>query len=108
MRHTRAFDWSQEVVGADLMVPVIDGGQRRYVNLDNAASTPPLVAVREAVDRLAPWYSSVHRGTGFKSQLSTHAYEVAREAVADFVGADPERHSVVFVRNTTEGMNKVA
>jgi selenocysteine lyase/cysteine desulfurase len=100
--------WSSEVVGADLQVPLIDGSRRRYINLDNAASTPPLVAVQAAVDRFAPWYSSVHRGSGFKSQVSTHAYEAAREAVGRFVGADPERHSVVFIRNTTEGMNKVA
>jgi selenocysteine lyase/cysteine desulfurase len=100
--------WAHEVVGADQLVPLMDGSRRRYVNLDNAASTPPLVAVRDAVDRFAPWYSSVHRGSGFKSQVSTHAYEVAREAVADFVGADLERQSVVFIRNTTEGMNKVA
>lgn len=97
-----------EVVGADLQVPLMDGSRRRYVNLDNAASTPPLVAVRDAVDRFAPWYSSVHRGSGFKSQVSTHAYEVAREAVGEFVGADEQEKSVVFIRNTTEGMNKVA
>jgi cysteine desulfurase/selenocysteine lyase len=65
--------WSDEIVGVDASVPVLDGTMRRYVNLDNAASTPPLVAVRDAVERFIPWYSSVHRGTGFKSQLSTHA-----------------------------------
>jgi selenocysteine lyase/cysteine desulfurase len=64
--------------------------------------------VRDAVERFAPWYSSVHRGSGFKSQVSTHAYEVAREGVAEFVGADPDRQTVVFIRNTTEGINKVA
>ncbi|HEV7666188.1 MAG TPA: aminotransferase class V-fold PLP-dependent enzyme [Chloroflexota bacterium] len=100
--------WAHEVVGADTLVPVLDGSKRRYVNLDNAASTPPLVAVREAVDRMATWYSSVHRGTGFKSQVSTYAYEVAREAIGEFVGADPQRQTVIFVRNTTEGLNKVA
>ena len=100
--------WAREVVGTDVLVPVLDGARRRYVNLDNAASTPPLVAVRDAVERFAPWYSSVHRGSGFKSQVSTHAYDVAREAVGRFVGADPERQTVVFTRNTTEGINKVA
>src|SRR5438105_5960133 len=100
--------FAHEVVGADLQVPLMDGSRRRYVNLDNAASAPPLVAVRDAVERFAPWYSSVHRGSGFKSQVSTHAYEAAREAVGRFVGADAERETVVFVRNTTEGLNKVA
>ena len=37
---------------------------RRYVNLDNAASTSAMVDVWEAVERFMPWYSSVHRGSG--------------------------------------------
>ena len=104
----RTLSWADEVVGTDALVPTLDGARRPYVNLDNAASTPALVAVLDAVDRFTPWYSSVHRGTGYKSQLSTRAYEAAREAVAAFVSADLERQSVIFVRNTTEGLNKVA
>ena len=100
--------WPDEIVGGDLQVPTLDGQLRRYINLDNAASTPPLTVVRDAVHRFAPWYSSVHRGTGFKSQLSTHVLESARAAVAEFVGADPERHVVVFTKHTTEAINKMA
>jgi selenocysteine lyase/cysteine desulfurase len=100
--------WPDEIVGSDLQVPTLDGQLRHYINLDNAASTPPLVVVRDAVHRFAPWYSSVHRGTGFKSQLSTHVLESARAAVAEFVGADPERHVVVFTKHTTEAINKMA
>ncbi len=100
--------WPDQVVGVDAHVPVLDGTRRRYVSLDNAASTPPLVPVREAVDRFAPWYSSVHRGTGFKSLLSTHAYEAARTSVGSFVGADPDGHVVIFVKNATEGLNKLS
>jgi cysteine desulfurase/selenocysteine lyase len=100
--------WPHEIVGLDERVPVLDGSLRRYVNLDNAASTPPFVAAQAAVDRFAPWYASVHRGTGFKSQLSTHVFEAAREAVARFVGADTDSHVVVFVKNTTEALNKLS
>ncbi len=35
-------------------------------------------AVAEAVDRFVPWYSSVHRGAGYKSRRATDAYESAR------------------------------
>src|SRR5437763_10474387 len=104
--YMRPSGWAAEVVATDALVPSLDSGRRRYVNLDNAASAPPLVAVRDAVERFAPWYSSVHRGSGFKSQVSTHAYEAAREAVGRFVGPDAERDTVVFVLNTPEGMNK--
>ena len=54
--------------------------QRRYVNLDYAASAPCLASVKHAVDELLPWYSCVHRGAGFKSQLCTEAYEGARDS----------------------------
>ena len=54
------------------------------------------------------YYSSVHRGTGYKSQLSTHVYEMARETVLEFVGADPETHICIFGKNTTEAINKLA
>jgi selenocysteine lyase/cysteine desulfurase len=95
-------------VGYDVQVPLLDGRHCTYVNLDNAASTPALKAVQQAVDNFLPYYSSVHRGTGFKSQLSTHAYEQARQATLGFVGADPAVHTCIFGKNTTEAINKLA
>jgi cysteine desulfurase/selenocysteine lyase len=95
-------------VGLDIEVPLLDGSQRRYINLDNAASTPPLKSVQKAVDDFLLYYSSVHRGTGFKSQLSTHAYEQARQTVLQFLGADPREHTCIFGKNTTEAINKLA
>lgn len=89
-------------------VPLLDGRLVPYVNFDNAASTPPLRAVRAAVNDFMPWYSSVHRGTGFKSQLATRAYEAAREITLRFAGADPESYVCIFGKNTTEALNKVA
>jgi cysteine desulfurase/selenocysteine lyase len=61
------------LIGADTLVPCGDGRSRRYVNLDYAASTPVMAAVWEAVTAFVPWYSSVHRGSGEKSRLSTAA-----------------------------------
>jgi selenocysteine lyase/cysteine desulfurase len=96
------------LVGADCTVQLADGRQRRYVNLDNAASTPPLRAVLDAVTDFMPWYSSVHRGAGHKSVVSTDRYERARTTVARFVGADLREHVVIFGRNTTEAINKLS
>jgi selenocysteine lyase/cysteine desulfurase len=92
------------LLGADVEVPCVDGHTRRYVNLDYAASTPVMAEVWDAVEAFMPWYSSVHRGSGLKSQVATAAFESAREVVTRFVGgrADDE---VVFVRNTTEAIN---
>jgi len=101
---TRFADW----FAVDQQVPRLDGSLGRYINFDNAASTPPLRAVEAAVRGFMPWYSSVHRGTGFKSQLATHAYEQARAITLGFVGADPDKHVCIFGKNTTEAINKLA
>ncbi len=96
------------LVGADRPVPLLDGRHVRYINLDNAASTPALRSVVETIEEFLPYYSGVHRGTGYKSRLSTAVFEQAREIVGQFVGADPDRDIVVFTKNTTEAINKVA
>lgn len=101
-------NYSNLYKGLDVETPLIDGRVTRYINFDNAASTPPFKSVQKAVDDFLVYYSSVHRGTGYKSQLSTHVFEEARKIVMRFVGADPKSHTVVFVKNTTEAINKLA
>jgi cysteine desulfurase/selenocysteine lyase len=101
-------DVRSQIIGIDAQVPVLDGTHRTYVNFDNAASTPCLRPVLEKVHEFMRWYSSVHRGTGFKSRISTQVYEEARRIAFDFVGADPALDSVVFGKNTTEALNKAA
>ena len=97
-----------QIVGLGEPVPLLDGTTRPAINFDNAASTPVLRPVLDTVTRFSAWYSSVHRGTGFKSQLSTRVYEEAREIVGQFFGADPEQHVVIFGKNTTDAINKLA
>jgi cysteine desulfurase/selenocysteine lyase len=94
--------------GIDAMVPLLSGRTIRYVNLDNAASTPPMKSVVRAISELAPFYSSVHRGTGFKSRLCTDAYDQAHEIIGEFVGADLRSNTVIFVKNATEAINKLS
>jgi selenocysteine lyase/cysteine desulfurase len=96
------------IVGIDRRVPVLDGSLRSYVNFDNAASTPVLREVAETVNGFLEWYSSVHRGTGFKSRVATQAYDDAREIVAEFVGANRDDHVVIFGKNTSEAINKLS
>lgn len=95
------------LVGADIEVPLVTGETRRYVNFDYAASAPALQAVHDAVEELLGWYSSVHRGAGFKSRASTAAYEGARESIRRFVnGRDDD--AVIITRNTTDSINLLA
>ncbi len=98
----------ERIVGLDQLLPLLDGRLASYINLDNAASTPPLRDVTEAVARFLPYYSSVHRGSGFKSRVSTVAYDEAHDIVARFVGADTKTNTVIFGKNTTEAINKLA
>ena len=96
------------VVGVDAQVPLVDGRQVQYVNLDNAATTPPLDIVLDCSRLFFEWYASVHRGSGLKSLISTHVYERCREVVGDFVGADPSYHALIFTQNATHALNKLA
>src|SRR3989304_3155653 len=101
-------DLRQRILGADQPVPLLDGRTVPYVNLDNAASTPSLREVMDEIPRFMPFYSSVHRGTGFKSRLSTAVYERAHEVIGRFVGADLSNNTVIFGKNTTEAVNKLS
>jgi cysteine desulfurase/selenocysteine lyase len=101
-------DLQSEIVGSDRRVPVLDGSERPYVFLDNAASTPAFKQVIDAVEEFLPWYSGVHRGTGFKSLLATEVFDAAHDAVGRFVGADLDVNTVIFTKNTTEGVTKLS
>jgi selenocysteine lyase/cysteine desulfurase len=88
-------------------VPLVDGSTARFVNLDYAASAPPLASVHRAVTRTISYYASIHRGQSYLSRVSTAAYERARETVALLTGSRVD-DVVVFTRNTTDALNLLA
>ncbi len=97
------------LVGDGLAVPCVDGEERAYLNLDAAASTNALGAVAERVHSFLPWYSSVHRGAGYKSRRATAAYEEARVAAMGFAGRRTDGDDLAIIcRNTTEAINHLA
>lgn len=95
-------------VGLETLVPQAKGGSAPAINLDNAATTPPFCKVMYEINQYAPFYSSIHRGTGYKSILSSQVYERARNVVLNFVGGLSDQNTVIFVKNTTEAINKLA
>ena len=95
------------LLGDGVPVPCADGVQRPYVSFDAAASTPAMVPVAERVSAFLPWYSSIHRGAGYKSQAATAAYEQARAAFLRFAGR-PGTDTAIISRNTTESINILA
>ena len=96
------------LVGDELTVPCIDGTDRVYLGLDAGASTAAFESVAARVQEFLPWYSSVHRGAGRKSQVATQAYEDAREAMLEFAGRGDSDDVAIFCRNTTEAINILA
>ncbi|WP_329116130.1 aminotransferase class V-fold PLP-dependent enzyme [Streptomyces sp. NBC_01465] len=95
------------VLGRDVLVPLVTGGEVTYAALDYAASAPALQRVWDDVAAYAPYYGSVHRGAGYLSQLSTDLFENSRATVAEFLGCR-EGDQVVFTRSTTDSLNLLA
>jgi cysteine desulfurase/selenocysteine lyase len=81
---------------------------RPLAYLDNAATAQKPQAV---IDAIRNYYehdnANVHRGVHQLSERATKAYEGAREKIANFVNAGPDR-SLVFTRGNTEAINLVA
>ncbi|MFF8692081.1 aminotransferase class V-fold PLP-dependent enzyme [Streptomyces sp. NPDC015144] len=95
------------VLGEDVRVPLVTGGEVTYAALDYAASAPALQRVWDDVAAYAPYYGSVHRGAGYLSQLSTDLFENSRATVAEFLGCRAD-DQVVFTRSTTDSLNLLA
>ncbi|MFD5621679.1 aminotransferase class V-fold PLP-dependent enzyme [Streptomyces yangpuensis] len=95
------------VLGRDVTVPLVTGGEVTYAALDYAASAPALQRVWDDVAAYAPYYGSVHRGAGYLSQLSTDLFEQSRATVAEFLDCRAG-DQVVFTRSTTDSLNLLA
>ncbi|MFJ2413954.1 aminotransferase class V-fold PLP-dependent enzyme [Streptomyces brevispora] len=95
------------VLGKDVTVPLVTGGEVTYAALDYAASAPALQRVWDDVAAYAPYYGSVHRGAGYLSQLSTDLFESSRVTVAEFLGCRAG-DQVIFTRSTTDSLNLLA
>jgi cysteine desulfurase/selenocysteine lyase len=78
------------------------------IYLDNAATT---LKPQVVIDRLTQYYAhetaNVHRGAHYFAELGTANYEIARQIVAEFLGART-KDEIVFTRGTTESLNLVA
>ena len=101
---TTAFVSAPRTVSENLGVATLHRTVVDYANFDHAASTPALESVKVAVDIALRTYSSVHRGNGYTSRITSGWYEQARAQVHGFVGARKE-DLVVFTRNCTDSLN---
>lgn len=94
--------------GIDVPVKLQSGEMVIPINFDNAATTPALRQVDQFVYENILMYGSVGRG-GHKSSYCTNAYEISKEEVLKFFGIhDQDDYTVLYVKNTTEGLNLLA
>ena len=84
----------------------VNGAALAY--LDNAATTHMPAVVAEAMREFERHSrANIHRGVHTLSQRATDAFEAARTALKQFVGAGPA-HELVFTSGATEALNLVA
>ncbi|MBI4441572.1 cysteine desulfurase [Candidatus Woesearchaeota archaeon] len=89
--------------------PLLQGtiNGKKIVYLDSAATTQkPQIVLKGITDFYTTANANVHRGLHTLSARATAQYEAARQKIARFIGANDKE--VIFVRNTTEGINLVA
>lgn len=78
------------------------------VYFDNGATTQKPQCVIDAVTEVYTTYNAnIHRGVHFLSDMSSEAYENAREKVRSFINAG-KREEVVFTSGTTGSINGIA
>jgi cysteine desulfurase/selenocysteine lyase len=78
------------------------------VYFDNGATTQKPQCVLDAVDEVYKSYNgNIHRGVHYLSELSSEAYEQAREKVRSFINAG-KREEVIFTSGTTGSINGIA
>ncbi|WP_297435847.1 aminotransferase class V-fold PLP-dependent enzyme [uncultured Clostridium sp.] len=96
-------------VGVDTEIQKEDGSKIVPINFDNAATTPAFKLVKGNVIKYMETYGSIGRGSGLKSIETTATYEFSRNVVLDFFNVkDDGEYTVIYVKNTTEGINLLA
>jgi cysteine desulfurase/selenocysteine lyase len=98
-----------EIIRADFpILNQVDETRQRLAFLDSAASSQkPASVIQSLDDYYSRFNANIHRGVYQLSEVATSKYEEARHLVAAFINASSPRE-VIFVRNTTEGINLVA
>lgn len=96
-------------IGLDEKVCDENGNCIDGINFDNAATTPPIKSSIEYMQKLSNTYASIGRGTGQKAEITTNLYKDSKNFLLDFFNIkDKDKYVVIYVSNTTEGINKLA
>lgn len=96
-------------VGIDNPVQLENGRTIIPINFDNGATTPPMKCAVEAIQRDLKWYGAIGRSKGQKNTYCTEKFQSARTDILNFFQLPSDgRHTVVYVKSATEGLNLLA
>jgi cysteine desulfurase / selenocysteine lyase len=95
-------------IGLDKKVPILNNNKIIAINFDNAATTPVFNSVLDRITKACELYGAIGRGLGQKSEYSTKIYLESRNYILDFFKASKDKYTVIFVNNTTEGINRLS
>jgi cysteine desulfurase / selenocysteine lyase len=96
-------------IGLDEKVCDSNGKCIDGINFDNAATTPPIKSSIDYIEKLSNTYASIGRGTGQKAEITTNLYKESKNFLMNFFNIkDKDKYIVIYVSNTTEGINKLA
>jgi selenocysteine lyase/cysteine desulfurase len=87
----------ESMIGLDVMVPTAEGS-RRYINLDNGASTPTF----------KPVWNAVCQAGRQPAKVQQDIIREVRSICAGMLGAPAADYDVIFNSNTTEAINLAA
>lgn len=109
MAYESVSDIRNSLMGIDAKVQLSNGEYVKAINLDNAATTPAFKSVIDYIVKLSCYYGSIGRGAGHKAEITTRIYNKSKEELLDFFNIDnKDDYSVIYVGNTTDGINRLA
>ena len=104
----RSKSFDLEKVRKDFPILSREVNGKPLVYLDNGATAQK---PKEVIDALTNYYrlenSNIHRGVHTLSQEATSSYEVVREKMQAYLGAE-HKEEIIFTKGTTDGINLIA
>lgn len=92
------------IEGANVPVTTIDGKVTKRIYFNNAATALALRPVMREVNANIPFLTYTD-APGPLGDRNTIRYEYVREIILDYMGGDVSKDTVIYVKNSTEGIN---
>ena len=98
--------WRERMVGLDERLPLLNAGWRRTSSRQRRQPPP----FRGSSTRSSASYPITRACTAAPGSIAADhaAYDEAHDTIAHFVGADTSTNTVIFGKNTTEAINRLA